>query len=256
MNDGRQYVTAYYVVEKVVQTQEVIRDRRLRLRYRNPHLHREEYEEEKMIRPDDTLVFGHKRLSRTLGIPLQLSRSILQNLAKPVPFRDDRTDAENISSGLRQPKDLTEEDVKFLLEQIRLNNTRGEFPLPIPTWREAEIADVLEKNPEFLDAGLKFIRREMITRAGHIDLLFENGNGDLLVVELKDETAKSIDQVMDYVRTTEQENPGRRVRGAIVCPGAEPRLLRNAIQGGILIYMYVGKFHIKRAVLPTLREAD
>jgi hypothetical protein len=34
---------------------------------------------------------------------------------------------------LKTPKSLTEADVNYLLEQIRLNNTKGEFPLHVTT---------------------------------------------------------------------------------------------------------------------------
>jgi len=42
---------------------------------------------------------------------------------------------------------------------------------------------------------------------------------------VKDETAneKALVQAMDYVRAAQQQNPGKEVKGAIVCPDATPR---------------------------------
>lgn len=93
---GKQYITAYYLVQRVVPTRELIGDRRARLRYQSPHLHRERYEDRTGPYPDDTLVIGDRKESRRLGIPLQLTRSIVEHLSKPVRFRDDATEAENI----------------------------------------------------------------------------------------------------------------------------------------------------------------
>ena len=148
---GKQYITAYYLVQRVVLTRELIRDGRARLRYQTPHLHRERYENRKGPYPDDTLVIGDRKRSRRLGIPLQLTRTIVGHLSKPVSFRDDATEAENIGRGLRQPKSLTEDDVNYLLNEISLNNTRGEFPLVISGWNEREVVDILAKNPDFLE---------------------------------------------------------------------------------------------------------
>jgi hypothetical protein len=244
---GKQYITAYYIVQEVLPTRELMRDGRAKLRYLNPHLHGERYEGRKGLHPDDTFVIGDRRRSRRLGIPLRLTRSIAEHLSKPVRFRDDATEAENIGRGLRQPKELAEEDIDYLLREINLNNTRGEFPLVIAGWNEEEIVDLLAKNPDFLDCE-RLVSRKAATEGGHPDLVLEDRGGNLVVVEVKDETAneKALVQAMDYVRAVQQQNPGKQVKGAIVCPHATPRLMRNAEQTGISIYFYMGKFHVRR----------
>jgi len=93
---------------------------------------------------------------------------------------------------------------------------------------------------------VKVISRETGTTGGHPDLTLEDKNGSSIVVEAKDETAKSIDQITDYMRAMQQRDPGKHVRGVIVCPDATPRLIRNAEQAGISVYFYMGKFHIRR----------
>jgi len=162
---GKQYITAYYLVQRVVPTRELIGDKRAKVRYLSPHLHYERYEDRKELYPDDTLVVGDRKRSRRLGIPLQLTRSIVGHLSKPVKFRNDATDAENLGRGLREPKALTQEDVNYILNEIKLNNTRGEFPLVIAGWNEEEIKDMLAKNPDFLGCE-KLVSREAGTRGG------------------------------------------------------------------------------------------
>lgn len=198
---GMQYITAYYVVDKMLEVDEAKKDHKIMEKYRNPHLKRSFYEGKDVSYENDVVVFGDVKKSRKLGIPLSFNRTLAErfvfNPPKTIDFQNNRTDAENIGSACRQPRELTKEDVKFLLTEIENLNTDGKFPLDISDWREEEIESVLAKNPDLIDPDFKLVSRQL---HGHIDLVFEDSNGNLTVVEVKEGLAPegTLTQILDY----------------------------------------------------------
>ncbi len=237
---GRQYITAYFVVSKVMDTAEARKDRSIMKRYRNPHLHTDPLFE------NDVLVFGDPKESRKLAIPLRFDRNLAEKLSLGIKFSPDKTEAQNIGSACRQPRVLSEADKDTLFEAIIEANTRGWFPLNIREWNERELEDVLVKNPHFLGEGYQVRGRQVTTPFGRIDLLLEEGK-ELLVVEIKEGMApdSALVQVQDYARYVSAKYPQMEVQAAIICAEASPRLERMAKDAGVKIYRYGAKFHLE-----------
>ncbi len=243
---GMQYITAYYVVDKVLEVDEAKKDHKIMEKYRNPHLKRSFYEGEDVSYENDVVVFGDVKKSRKLGIPLSFNRTLAErfvfNPPKTIDFQNNRTDAENIGSACRQPRELTKEDVKFLVTEIENLNTEGKFPLDISDWREKEIESVLAKNPDLIDPDFKLVSRQL---HGHIDLVFEDSNGNLIVVEVKEGLAPegTLTQILDYRRVIKEKYDDKKVDAIIVCAGVSSRLKRAAEENKVKIHVYGGKFY-------------
>jgi len=239
---GRQYITAYYVVSEVVDTKTARQDKLIRKVFKNPHFTRKE------IYEDDVVVFGDPEKSRKLGIPLLFDKRLADKLSLEICFSSSRTEAQNIGSACRQPRKLTEKDVKVLLDEIEDNVTKGKFPLAIPDWHEKEIESVLTRNPELLEKGYKIVKRKIDTGHGEIDLLFEDQEGNFIVTEVKEGVAseKTLAQVLDYKSWLEEKHPDKKIKATIVCATPHPRLQRVAKELNVLIYVYGGKFYTEK----------
>ena len=238
---GRQYITAYYIVSEVVDVNKTRQDR-LKRGFKNPHFIRKDNYE------DDFVVFGDPERSRKLGIPLLFDERLADRLSLEIDFSPSRTEAQNIGSACRQPRKLTENDVKVLLDEIEDNVTKGRFPLSIPDWHEREIESLIACNPELLEKGYKFLKRKVDTGHGEIDLLLEDREGNLIVTEVKEGVAseKTLTQVLDYRSWLEKTNPGKKAKATIVCATPHPRLQRVAKELNVPIYVYGGKFYTEQ----------
>lgn len=78
---------------------------------------------------------------------------------------------------------------------------------------EKQFEDIICKYPELIEDGLKPKGRQMRVHGKIVDILFEDGFGQELVVELKKGTLsrQGVGQVMDYVgRILREENPVAR----------------------------------------------
>ena len=76
------------------------------------------------------------------------------------------------------------------------------------TESELELEDALFKNPDMLMPGLKLIGRQTPTSGGPLDLLGLDGDGKLVVFELKrgSLTREAVTQIIDYVSSLESMN--------------------------------------------------
>jgi hypothetical protein len=84
---------------------------------------------------------------------------------------------------------------------------------------EAHIHDFLEANiTALLEDGAKVIERESVLPFGRIDLLCEDGYGDLVAVEVKRGLVgrDAIGQLLAYLGGLRERNPDRHVRGVLV----------------------------------------
>lgn len=84
---------------------------------------------------------------------------------------------------------------------------------------EAHVHDFIEANiAALLGAGAKVLERESVLPFGRIDLLCEDGKGDLIAVEVKRGQVgrDAIGQLLAYLGGLRERNPDRHIRGVIV----------------------------------------
>jgi len=235
---GRRYITAYYVVDRVLDTSEAAASSSIVDKYRNPHI--KEYLEGERRDDDDAVLFGDPILSRKLPQPLLFNRALAEKLSLNIPFRKNFTDNQCISSATRQWRRLTEKDVETLLLEIKKYEMKGiasdvvlltDEVLEI---READLENFIANNVNLFGLNLTLKGRQRDTRAGRLDLLFEDENNNLVVVELKlNEIGRyAINQLRRYIRQVRADTK-KKVRGIIVCKDILPtfvdefRRLRN-----------------------------
>jgi len=234
----RRYITAYYVVDRVLDTSEAAASSSIVDKYRNPHI--KEYLEGERRDDDDAVLFGDPILSRNLPQPLLFSRALAEKISLNIPFRKNFTDNQCISSATRQWRRLTEKDVETLLLEIKKYEMKGiasdvvlltDEVLEI---READLENFIVNNVNLFGLNLTLKGRQRDTRAGRLDLLFEDENNNLVVVELKlNEIGRyAINQLRRYILQVRADTK-KKVRGIIICKDILPtfvdefRKLRN-----------------------------
>ncbi|MBU4038008.1 MAG: DUF91 domain-containing protein, partial [Proteobacteria bacterium] len=186
---SKKYITAYYVIDRVLDTIEAIKDKNIMAKYKNPHLERRPSKHERY--GGDVLVFGDPITSRTLDRPLLFDKVLARKLSLDIKFPKGRTETQAIGSATRAWRELTENDVDVLLSAIKLSELEGQ---PIETILstdevteiiEKDIENYIEKNPSLIGESLTLMKRQLDTPVGRIDLLFEDKKGNLIVAELK-----------------------------------------------------------------------
>lgn len=224
---GRHLITAYYVVDRVLDTGEAAREELIRSKYKSPHI--SEFIDGKR-QGDDVMIFGDLILSRKLPIPLPFDRELAQKLSLNIPFASGRTDLSCIASATRQWRKLSEGDVRALLEEIKKmesSSTVSEAPLStdeVHELREVDLEELLARNPDLLEKGLTLKYRQYeLTPNDRIDLLFTDAVGKYVVVELKlgligRGALRQVDKYMGKLK----EATKKEVRGIIVCKGILP----------------------------------
>ena len=247
---GRRYVTAYYVVDRVLDTSDAAASRPIVDKYQNPHI--KEYLEGERRDDDDAVLFGDPILSRKLPRPLLFNRALAERTSLNVPFKENSTDSQCISSATRQWRELDDKDVEMLLLEIRRNEEKGIAPDVVLSTdevleiRETDLEKYIVKNVHLLGSNLTLKGRQRDTRAGRLDLLFEDKDKNLVVVELKlhEIGRHAINQLRGYIRQVRADTK-KKVRGVIVCKDILPafanefRKLRN-----IQIFHYGWKLNV------------
>lgn len=235
---GKNAVTAYYCVEKVMPTQDAQKDALITSKYRNPHLHRER------LRPYDTIVFGAPVYSRILRHPFVIGKEMLERLSsKP----------RSIS---RPWVKLSDNDVKLLLKTIKKFEEQSSLKdtflssNEVEQLQEEDIEGFIESNPRALGKNLAAFKRQHVLESGdRVDLLLKDGDG-LVVVEIKKEAVgrETFDQVTKYLKQVRNEFGGN-VRGVIVCsdvlPAFEKFFEKKVEKGKIEVYFYSWKFNLR-----------
>lgn len=225
---GKKYITAYYVVDRVISVQDIIQDKNLLAKYRNPHII--EYLSGKTKdKRDNVVLFGDPILSKILEKPLLFNRALAQRLSLNIPFSIIRTDTQSIGSATRNWRNLTNDDVNTLLDAIN-KNERTDLCLTYALSTD-EVSEVIEKdieayiksNPGIIAKNLKLEGRQIDTPVGRIDLLYKDNNGNYLVVELKvGKIGRSaIDQIRRYIHWL-KKNTKNEVTGLVICEGVMP----------------------------------
>src|SRR3990172_6127993 len=83
---GRKFVTAYYVVDRVLDTVDACRDRAIRAKYKNPHIVECLARERPIHGDDDAIVFGDPITSRVLERPVLFDRQLAEKLSFNIKF--------------------------------------------------------------------------------------------------------------------------------------------------------------------------
>jgi len=242
-------ITAYYVVDRCVRVSDARENCNIMTKYRNPHLHRE-----RIIDEHDMVLLGDPIESRRLGRPLVFDRKLAKKLGLGIEFRKGVTESQAIGSATRSWRELSQEDVELLLDEIKESQEAGADTDRIYTTEE--VAEIIEKDlenfivqeREVFGRGLRLIARQLDTPVGRIDLLFENKRGDSIVVELKmgrigRDAISQLHRYMDYLK---KKGKGE-VRGIVVCEGVLPAFENEFAKGleNIKIYHHGWQLAVK-----------
>jgi hypothetical protein len=226
---GRQrYITAYYVVDRVLETAVAAQDRAIRAKYRNPHL-LDWLNGSNPPRQNDAILFGDPITSRVLDRPLLFDKELAQRLSLNIPFAVRFTETQAISSATRQWRRLSDSDIDTLLTAIELAERR---PVLSQLYSSEEVAETIEQhiesfiaaNPALIGPGLSLTHRQWPRASGRLDLLLEDEHGDMTVVEVKYGWLgrDALRQVRTYVDELRASNVGRSVKGVLVGAGVMP----------------------------------
>jgi Holliday junction resolvase-like predicted endonuclease len=224
----KKYITAYYVVDSVLPTADVLNDQALKAKYRNPHLER--YTAKKgNVSIDDVILFGDPIRSRVLKTPLHFSREIALKLSLKINFPEDHTDTQIIGSATRSWRALTNRDVEILLSEIQENEKdRNRATLltseEVSQTIETDVEQYLVSNPGIIGKGLKVVERQLPIKTGRIDLLFEGDDGNLVIVEIKFGRLgrDALQQIKNYMHEMKNIEHSKKVSGVLVCSGVMP----------------------------------
>ena len=152
---GHKCITAYYVIDRVLDTQEAVKNQLIMDKYKNPHLKRGPYKDKQ-----DVLIFGDPILSKKLSRPLPFDKNLAKKLSLNIPFDSKHSDNACIVSATRQWRLLTDNDVKFLLEEIKRVEAEpisSDILLStdeVSELREIDLEDFIARNPSCLGKGL------------------------------------------------------------------------------------------------------
>jgi hypothetical protein len=229
---GNRHLTAYYVVDRVLDTSKAAINEAIASKYQNIHI--KEYEKGERGDQEDAILFGDPILSRKLPRPLPFNQALAEKLSLDIPFSEDFTENQCISSATRQWRKLNEKDVKTLLQEIKKHEKKGiASDIVLSTdevleIREVDLENFIVNNVHLLGSHLTLIGRQRDTRAGRRDLLFEDEDENLVVVELKlNEIGRyAINQLRGYIHELEVEKK-KKVRGIIVCKDILPTFVNE-----------------------------
>ena len=225
---GKKYITAYYIVDRVLDTARAIKEKNIVTKYKNPHL-----SEFTSLRNkdeiDDCILFGDPITSRILERSLLFDKNLANKLSLNIKFPKGKTETQSIGSATRSWRELTNKDVNIILEAIKSAEKEGiRVEMLFSTDEVTEIIEqdlerFIENNPGLIKESLELKRRQLDTPVGRIDLLFENRKGDLIVVELKLNKIgrEAVKQLRRYMRWIKEETK-KEVKGIVICKGVMP----------------------------------
>ena len=225
---GKKCITAYYMVDRVLDTSLAVKDKNIIAKYRNPHLL--EFMSGKYDKHDNNVVlFGDPITSRILERPLPFDKTLARKLSLNIGFPKGRSEALCIGSATRNWRELTDKDIHVLLDEIKSYEKVG--PAIEDVISTDEVAEIIEKdieafierNPRILGKSLKLKRRQFDTPVGRIDLFFEDRAKNPVVVELKvgsigRDAIRQLRRYMDWLKKETKKKPV----GIIVCKGVMP----------------------------------
>ena len=178
---GSKYITAYYVVDKVLDTSAASLNKAIVTKYKNVHL--KEYLDGERRDEEDAIVFGDPILSYKLKRPLIFNKKLAEKLSLNIEFRQGFSENQCIGSATRSWRELSEKDIDLLISEIRQNEEEGFDQTTILSTDEvmeileADLENFLEKNSKLIGDDLKLIGRQVQLPVGRVDLLFETDSG-------------------------------------------------------------------------------
>ncbi len=132
----------------------------------------------------------------------------------------------------RKPKEVLEVELdEVYLVSVFKAEDYEELAL---TGSEAEMAEMIFRNPELIEPGFKPLSREKDIGHGIVDILGRDEGGNLVVLELKRRKADlhAVSQLKRYVEALRREHP--TVRGILVAPaltsGAKKLLQKEGLE--------------------------
>ena len=250
---NKKYITTYYVVDRVLDTSEAVKDRNIVAKYKNPHIV-DFLDPEKEKYKEDVVLFGDPITSRVLDKPLLFDRSLAEKLSLDIKFPEGRTEEQSISSATRAWRELNEKDVDILFSAIQSSESGSENIDTILSTDEVteiiekDLEDFIEKNTQLIGEKLKYKARQFYTPSGRIDLLLEDPDGTPVIVELKmnkigREAINQLRRYMDWINN----DTHRKSRGILVCKGVMPAFEEDFKKlSGIKIYRYGWELKIEQ----------
>ncbi len=171
-----------------------------------------------LVKPDGSFLIHQNKKREPVNWQPPGSRAHLELRDKPV-----------LVSVRRKPRETLEVE----LEEVYMVSVFGaeDYEELSLTGSEAEMAELIFRNPEIIEPGFRPLFREKQIKHGIVDILGQDGEGNIVVLELKRRKAElhAVSQLKRYVEALREEY-GEGVRGILVAPaltsGAE-RLLRD-----------------------------
>lgn len=186
---GIRYITAYYVIDKILDTSVAVSNGDIVRKYENPHL--KEYIKGDRRNGDDVIVFGDPILSQKLKRPLPFNQELAEKLSLRIQFKEDYTENQCIGSSTRTWRELSDSDVQVLMEEIRKKRDEGFSRDTILS--TDEVMEILEtdlegsivSNPKIIGSDLVLDGRQVPVLGGRVDLVYRDNAGGYILVELK-----------------------------------------------------------------------
>jgi len=175
---GRKYITAYYVVDRVLDTAEAVKDRNIIAKYKNPHI-LEFLQGERTGVDEDVILFGDPITSKILERPLLFDKNLAEKLSLNIKFPKGKTETQTIGSATRAWRELTDKDVEIILEATKSLEKEGICVETILSTDEVteiiekDLENFIEKNPNLIGESLRLERRQLDTPVGRIDGCWE-----------------------------------------------------------------------------------
>ncbi|MCC2347486.1 HNH endonuclease [Bacillus cereus] len=219
-------ITAFYEVEKVLDIHKAKRDNTIMMKYRNPHLFRNEIQENEVI------VFGNPEKSMILDTPLVVNGTLLEELSIDYNPSPNHTELQALTLKLRW-KRLNNSQVKLLLKKVNLLHN-GSF---LALQKELESPIVLDKT-----------EKESVVKARIGQSIFKKA---LLAAEKKCKLCGVSDErflVASHIKRWSQSNHKERLdvnNGLLLCPNHDALFDKGYISfnedGRVLISESFGK---------------
>jgi len=225
---GKKYITAYYVVDRVLNTSDACQDKAILAKYKNPHIVEWLARKRPKNGREDALVFGDPITSQILKKPLLFDRNLAEKLSLGIRFQPNKPETSIIVAATRAWRQLSDKDVDVLreaatAEQESIRSFSLSSSEEVAETLERDIERYIARNPALLGKGLKLAHQQKTTGEGRLDLLFENSQGNLVVVEVKYNRIgrEAVRQIKSYIHDLKKET-SKAISGIIVCAGVMP----------------------------------
>lgn len=140
------FITAYYVVDRVLDTTIACQDKAIVTKYNNPHIVEHLAGKRPLKRKDDDVVlFGDSIRSYELEKHLPFNKALAKRLSLNIQFNSDRSENQIITSATRAHRQLTDKDKNILIKAISAQ--RDQYR-PLSSRSTEEVSQALEKDIE------------------------------------------------------------------------------------------------------------